>query len=109
MEWNKINSSQDLQTLHEHSNARTVLVFKHSTRCNISAAALSRIERNWNESENIEPWFLDLLKFRDLSQAIAEKYGVRHESPQALIIRNGECVFSQSHMEINLQEILQHS
>lgn len=70
--------------------------------------SLDRLERNWNkaEMENVQPYFLDLLNYRDISNAIAEQFDVQHESPQVLIISNGQSVLDLSHFEIDYNKIL---
>lgn len=50
-------------------------------------------------------YFLDLLKYRPISSAIAERFQVHHESPQIIVIKNGEVVYDESHMSIQMQEI----
>lgn len=92
------------------SNNKPVLFFKHSTRCSISDMVLQRLERDWKDeyTEKIVPVYLDLLKHRDVSNKIAEKYGVYHESPQVLIIKEGKCVYTASHSDIRLAEIMAH-
>ena len=82
------------------------LIFKHSTRCEISAIAKYRLESDWQfEEEALEPYFLDLLLFRSVSAHIATAFSVHHESPQALLIYKGECVFDVSHLDISVAEI----
>jgi bacillithiol system protein YtxJ len=109
MKWNLITSPGQLDLIDENSKNSTILILKHSTRCSISAAALGRLERQWKDEAPLVPYFLDLLKHRDISDQIASRYGVTHKSPQVLVIRNGKCVFSQSHMDISFQEILDHA
>jgi bacillithiol system protein YtxJ len=111
MNWNKLTDLHQLETIDEESKATKVMILKHSTRCSISDAALGRLERKWkNEDEaQVKPYYLDLIAYRNISNAIAERYHVQHESPQALIIVNGKCVFSQTHMGIDLNEILEIS
>lgn len=79
-----------------------VLIFKHSTRCNISSGALNRLERAWTPADDAAQtiFHLDLLAHRDISNAIAERYGVEHESPQVLVIRDGKCVHVSAHLGI---------
>lgn len=107
MEWLKLETEEDLERIKELSKNHPVLIFKHSTRCSISATALSRLERSWKNAE-IKPYFLDLLSNRPLSNKIAEIFRVDHESPQALLIRDGECCFHVSHMGISYDELVKH-
>jgi bacillithiol system protein YtxJ len=107
MNWLKLEQIEQLVDIDVHSHEAPVLLFKHSTTCSISAAALGRLERNWNqqEMEGINTYYLDLLKFRTTSNAVAEHYEIEHESPQVLIIKKGECIFTESHMSINYDDI----
>lgn len=109
MQWKSISKTEQVIEIIERSKKIPVLIFKHSTRCSISAAALSRLERNWKEEnrDQLDCFFLDLLQFRDISNQIAECFALIHQSPQALIIKNGKCVFSQSHSEIRLKDLLE--
>lgn len=82
--WTELNSEAQVESIREESKNQPVLIFKHSTRCPISAAALDRLERNW-KSENAGPvktYFLDLLSYRNVSNRVAEYFNVEHESPQ---------------------------
>lgn len=107
MNWNHLERTEQLNDIVNESSDNTILIFKHSTRCNISRAALDRLERNWKEAEvpNVKPYFLDLLSYRNISNAIAEQFNVEHQSPQVLIIRNGKSVYDNSHYGIDFSEI----
>lgn len=106
MNWNKLETAEQLAHIKQESTNYPVLVFKHSTRCSISSAALARLERSWKEDNGIKPYYLDLLAFRSLSNSIAGEYHVEHQSPQALLISNGKCVYTESHMGIDVSEML---
>lgn len=110
MNWKQLTDIEQLSELDELSATKLVLIYKHSTRCNISDAALGRIERTWKEEngKSIEPYYLDLIQYRNVSNTIAQHYNIRHESPQVLLIKEGRCVYSQTHMGINVPEILEH-
>ena len=96
----------EISLLSEQSTIQAVVIFKHSTRCSVSSLALNRLERTWNQADNnIPAYFLDLIKFRNISDKIAEKYAVRHESPQILVIKNGKCIYNASHANISLPDI----
>lgn len=107
MNWNYLEHPDQLNQLINESTEKTILIFKHSTRCNISRATLDRLERNWKDSEvpNVKPYFLDLLSHRSISNAIADEFQVEHQSPQVLIIRNGKSVYDNSHYGIAFDEI----
>jgi len=104
--WKEISDIAVLTVIEQNSYQQPQLIFKHSTRCSISAMALERLNRNWKFADNqITPYYLDLLQHRDISNAIAEKWQVHHESPQILIIKNGECIHDASHSDISVSEI----
>jgi bacillithiol system protein YtxJ len=111
MKWIELTEVEQLARMDEESQAYPVLILKHSTRCSISSVALNRIESNWKEefSARLKPYYLDLLRHRDVSNAIASRYNVVHESPQVLVISNGKCIYTESHNGIRLQEIMERS
>ncbi len=103
--WKNLEDLSQLEEVDNSSKERPVLLFKHSTRCSISAMALGRFERSYDENASFEPYYLDLISHRDISNEVASRYGVRHESPQAILIRNGKAVFDTSHMGICYDEL----
>jgi bacillithiol system protein YtxJ len=107
MEWKMLEEERQLLDIIRQSEERTQVIFKHSTRCSISAVAKSRLDRSTAPPE-IDFYFLDLIRYRDISNKISETFMVHHESPQVLVIRNGNCVYDESHMGINFNEILDH-
>lgn len=109
MLWHKlsdISQLQDIKDLSKEQHISAVLLFKHSTRCSISSMALNRLESKWNDDEQIPAYYLDLLNHRDISNEIADLFSVEHASPQVLLIKNGVCVYHNSHNGINAAEIL---
>jgi bacillithiol system protein YtxJ len=109
MEWTALNTEKQIGQIKEESRIQPVLIFKHSTRCAISGTALSRLERNWR-AEEVTPmkmYYLDLLSYRNVSQQIAELFNVEHESPQVLILKEGNPVYVRSHLSISFNEIQQ--
>lgn len=84
---------------------KPVLYFKHSTRCATSMMALKQFENQWAESDDCEIYFLDLLKYRDISNEIEKMSGVRHESPQVVVMKEGKVLYHASHSDINAREI----
>lgn len=107
MLWNKLTDLHQLDDISQESTQQKILIFKHSTQCSVSRAMLDRLERNWKEDEmkTIKPYFLDLLSHRQISNTIAEKFNVEHESPQVLIIQDDKTIYHASHMEINYSTI----
>ena len=102
--WKHIKDQGQLQEMQIASHEKPVMIFKHSTRCSISAMALDRLERKW-ENDKIEPYFLDLISHREISNQIAKDYGVAHESPQVLLIKEGKVIYHSSHMGIDTASI----
>jgi bacillithiol system protein YtxJ len=107
MNWKKLEHIEQLVDIDVQSHTHPVIIFKHSTRCSISSAALDRIERAWNEDEmkETEVYYLDLIAHRTTSNAIADHYEIEHESPQLLMIKKGECIYHESHMGINYSDL----
>lgn len=106
IQWIPLTREGQLAEISQQSNDVPCLIFKHSTTCSISSMAKARLEKNWDfSSDDMKPYYLDLLLFRNLSKAVAEKFGIYHESPQVLLIRNSECTYDASHLDISVQEL----
>ena len=104
MTWIEITKEVQLEEIKERSKEKPQIIFKHSTRCSISSVAKNRLERSTPPS-NVDFYFLDLIQHRNISGKIAEEFSVYHESPQILLIKNGECVYDESHSGISMDEI----
>ena len=104
MNWIDLNNEQQLAEIKALSKTRAQVIFKHSTRCATSSMAMNRLERNIPPDQT-DFYFLDLIKYRPLSDKIASEFSVYHESPQVLIIKNMECVYDESHGGIQMDEI----
>ncbi|MEM1406823.1 MAG: bacillithiol system redox-active protein YtxJ [Bacteroidota bacterium] len=107
MNWTEIRDVSEIDTLKKESNDGPIMLFKHSTSCPISSMTLNRLERSWNEAEvnGLKPYILDLIRYREISNQIAESFGVPHESPQVIVLKNGEVVYDTSHMGINFSDL----
>jgi bacillithiol system protein YtxJ len=108
MNWIELTSAEELTALVEKSYHSPQVIFKHSTRCNISSVVLRRLEKE-DEIATINFYYLDLIRYRSLSNKIAEQFQVHHESPQVLVIKNGECRYDESHMAIQMDDILEQA
>ncbi len=108
MNWKLLTNHAQLEDMVELSKKKPVLLFKHSTRCSISAVSLNRLERKWkkNDASQPEAYLLDLIAYRDLSETIAEHFQVDHQSPQVILIQDGVSVYDTSHFEISFEEII---
>jgi bacillithiol system protein YtxJ len=106
MNWISLTTEEQLSYIKEKSVTVPQVIFKHSTRCSISSMVLDRLERS-STPESIDFYYLDLIANRNISNKIAEVFNVYHESPQILIIKNGECIYDESHMGIRMDEIVE--
>lgn len=108
MNWNKLNQASQIEEIKSVSEERPVLIFKHSTRCSISSMSLDRVRRNWKvgDDEKVVVYFLDLIADRDISDLVASEFGVPHESPQVILIKNRTVVYDNSHYGISYPEIM---
>jgi bacillithiol system protein YtxJ len=108
MNWKKLTESTQLEEIKELSKTKPVLIFKHSTRCAVSSMSFDRLLRNWKaeDESKIEPYYLDLIAYRNLSNQIEAEFRVEHASPQVLIIREGKSVYDNSHYGISYPEIM---
>ena len=105
MDWIQLTNEAQLAEIKQESYTKPVVLFKHSTTCSISAMAKNRLDRA-KTIENVPFYYLDLLRYRPISNAIAEQFDVHHESPQILLIKNGECIYDESHNGISMDDIL---
>ncbi|GJM32691.1 MAG: thioredoxin family protein [Saprospiraceae bacterium] len=106
LNWIPITSTEQVDAIIERSKNIPCVIFKHSTRCSISTMAKFRLENDWNYKDSeIEAYFLDLITYRQISQSVAESFQVYHESPQILLIKDGECVYDASHLDITVAEL----
>ena len=105
MDWTSLESAEQLQIIKAHQGYS--IIFKHSTRCSISMMAKRRFEMDGDQlPKEIPLYFLDLIRHREISNQIAEAFAVHHESPQLLLIKDGECILDQSHGGISVDETL---
>ncbi len=108
MNWIDLTEEKQLEQIKGLSAVKAQVIFKHSTRCNISGIAKGRLERA-SSFPDVDFYYLDLIKYRNLSAKIAEDFNVYHESPQVLVIKNGSCVYDESHNGITMDEIFEQA
>lgn len=106
--WNELTLEQQLSELITASQNKPQVIFKHSTRCGTSSLAKNRLERQYS-NDFADFHLLDLLRYRELSTKIADTFSVYHESPQVLLIKNGECIYDESHLSINMDELAEQA
>lgn len=107
--WKVLEDEQQLEEILETSKEKPVVIFKHSTRCGISEGAKYTLMENWDfNNEELDFYYLDLLKYRPLSNRIAETFQVTHQSPQVLLVKDGEVAFHTSHHRISTDGLRKH-
>ena len=103
--WIELTNLGQLDEIRTLSNEKPVAIFKHSTRCSVSRMALKQFENEFDSSDKVTPYFLDLIAYRDVSNAIADQFGVTHQSPQLILIKEGKAVYYVSHSDIDAGEL----
>lgn len=107
--WNVLSQENQLEEIMKESYSIPVLIFKDSTRCIISSMAIKQFRNDYSASkEQLKSYYLDLLTYRSVSNAVAEQFEVFHQSPQVLLIKEGKCVYSETHNSISFAEVMKH-
>ena len=84
------------------------IIFKHNTTCPISRNAKRKLQEDGDLLPDNTPVFLvDLIANREISNAVANKLNVKHESPQLLVIKDGKCTYNESLFNISVEETAQ--
>lgn len=109
--WIPLISLSQLEEIKEQSKSEVIAIFKHSTRCGISRMVLKQFENSFSEEmKNFKIYYLDLLRYRVVSDEVAATFQIVHQSPQILIIKDQLAIAHASHYEItqiNMQELLE--
>ena len=108
MQWIQLTEEGQISQIIAQSQIKPQVIFKHSTRCSISSVALQRLQKA-TQPDGLDFYFLDLLAHRSISNKIVETFQVHHESPQVLVIKNGECIFDESHLGISMNDIVKQT
>lgn len=105
MKWIALTSMEELEHV-TNLNMHTI-IFKHSTRCPVSNMAKRTFElESTLIPDELPIYLLDLIKYREISNKIAEKWQVRHESPQVLLIKGDQCIYHESHNDIEVAKVV---
>lgn len=109
MNWINLTEVNQLNEIDAKSEEKPQVIFKHSTRCSVSSFAKRILTNEYSdEIENkADVYYLDLIAYREISNEIASRYNVIHESPQILVIQNGKCIYNASHSEVSFEKALQ--
>ena len=101
-----LQAPDQLDRVLDSSSERPVLLFKHSFTCGISAEALDELVDHLNNRDHDLPVAMVTVQtHRDLSNAVSAKLGIRHETPQALLIKGGKVVWSASHFRVTSDSV----
>ncbi|MEK3807607.1 bacillithiol system redox-active protein YtxJ [Metabacillus sp. SLBN-84] len=101
----KIDTVEDFQKITEQEGV--FLFFKNSLTCPIAQAAFSEFSAFTEGNDSIPAYYLNVQEARPLSNYIAETYGIRHESPQALLFKDKQVVWNESHWKITADSLKQ--
>jgi len=104
--WKILNDTLQLEQIQKESNHKKQVLFKHSTSCGISLYAYEKLETNWNFSvDEFDFYYLDLLQFRAISNTVASKWKVNHQSPQIIVIDKEMVTYTCSHHKISAEDL----
>jgi bacillithiol system protein YtxJ len=104
MNWKALTDEAQLEEIKNLSSDTPQLIFKHSVRCSISSMAKNRLERS-SMPPGIDFYYLDIIRYRNISNKLEAEFLVHHESPQVILIKAGECIYDESHSGISMDEI----
>jgi bacillithiol system protein YtxJ len=107
-EWEELESISNLEEVLRESARQPVLFFKHSLTCPISARAFSQFKQYLEsaESRQVRNCLIVVQSAREVSRHLAEAIGVRHESPQAILVRDGRATWDESHFGITSDRLI---
>ncbi|KAF0248256.1 MAG: proteinral stress protein [bacterium] len=98
----EITSLTELENIIAQSDKRKQLIFKHSNACPISSAAFDEMQGYLenNPAKDVDYSLIVVQVARNVSNEVAAKLNVEHESPQAILVHNGKAIWNQSHRKI---------
>ena len=105
MNWIELTDEKQLEDIKAKSKDKPQVIFKHSTRCSISSMAKNRLDKA-PDPKGVDFYYLDLIRYRKISNEIAETFSVPHASPQVLVIKGGKSIYDESHSGIRMDDIL---
>ena len=101
----ELRDPRDLEQLLQRSKTDPVLIFKHSTQCSVSDVAYEEFTRFSENTGDLVCGVVFVIENRDVSNAIAAQLGVRHESPQAILVQDGKPKWKASHWAITVEAL----
>ncbi len=107
MHWKDLIHIGQIEEIMKDSYSYPVAIYKHSTYCSISSVAKRRLESQFAPLQiQMDFYFLDLIRYRSLSDEISIEFSVPHESPQLLVIYEGKSIYNGSHFNIDLTQAI---
>ncbi len=105
--WNELKELSQLDKIEQESEDKYVAILKHSTRCGVSSMVLRMFESEYSIPDDapVKLYFLDLISHREVSNEIENRFGVRHESPQLIIIKDAQVVHHASHQQVQAAKL----
>jgi len=103
--WTELTDKDQITIAKEESKEKTIGIFKHSTRCGISRMVLKNFEKQYSAKDDVKLYFLDLVKHREVSNAVADELSVRHESPQFIVLSDEKVIHHASHQDIDAAKL----
>lgn len=104
--WKVLDKMEQLSSLEDASFQRPVAIFKHSVSCGISSMTKFQLESGWDiDAESLDFYYLDLLANRAISNKVADQFGIRHQSPQLILLNKGKVVYDTSHHGIQYSKL----
>lgn len=107
--WEMISDPSQVDPIIEASKEKPQLIYKHSHRCSVCFAAKGALEQASDTVlQHADMHFVNVVRSRDASNKIASELDIRHQSPQAILVDNGEVVWHGSHGSIDADAILEY-
>lgn len=103
--WLPLSSPEEVERLLEKSHAEPAAVFKHSPHCGISHRVWSEIHAFYFPAYPLKPYLIDVIAQPEVARVLAHRLGVKHQSPQLLILSKGKCLFHRSHFGIEANRL----
>ena len=98
--WRPLTDIGQLNEIVTESTTKPVVIFKHSTRCGVSRMTLKQFENEYDLKDLVTLYFLDLLENRAVSNEVAQRFDIEHQSPQLILVKNGKATYNASHSDI---------
>ena len=106
-EFKEISSSQTLSEVLDESCQRKIVIFKHSTTCPVSARAWREVQNFISESTNeVLVTMIKVIESRPVSNQVAEELGIKHQSPQVLLVSDRQVLWNASHQSVTESNII---